>query len=122
MKKLLTVMLIPVAIVYFFAGCQGSNKKGQVSDYEKEQAEKEANLKTASDSIVSLSFGGLILGQPISSMINKAVKDKKIWDIKQNRGDNIVRFKSNIFLPEQESPLCVDIVVTSFQAPFLVFV
>ena len=115
MKKLLTMMLIPVAIVYFFAGCQGSNKKGQVSDYEKEQAEKEANLKTASDSIVSLSFGGLILGQPISSMINKAVKDRKIWDIKQNRGDNIVRFKSNIFLPEQESPLCVDIVVTSFQ-------
>lgn len=114
MSRLPAMMLIFVSIVFFLVSCQCSNRKDYISEYAKEEAEREANLKIASDSIVSLSFCGLTLGEPISQMINKAIKDKKIWDVKQNRGDGIVRFKSNIFLPQRENPLCVDAVAALF--------
>lgn len=115
MNRLPAMMLIFASIVYFLVSCQCSNRSDYISKSVKEEAEIEANLKIASDSIVSLSFCGLTLGEPISPMINKAVKDKKIWDVKQNRGDGIVHFKSNIFLPQRENPLCVSVVATSFQ-------
>lgn len=115
MKKLLAiVMMLVIFFAMFFYGCKNSDQKDYISELTKEEAAKEVNLKIASDSIVYLSFGGLALGESATPMINKATKDKKIWDIKQNKGDGIISFKSNIFLPKQKSPLCVDVVVSTF--------
>lgn len=109
------MMLLVIFFAMFFHGCKNSDRKDYISEWDKEEAEKETNLEIAADSIVHLSFGGLALSEPAAPMINKAMKDKKIWDIKQNRGDEIIRFKSNIFLPKRENPLCVDVRVTTFQ-------
>lgn len=114
MRKLIVMLLLAIPIIIIFYGCENSNKKDYISDIKKTQAQKDADLAIASDSIVRLSFWGLVLGETASPMIDKAIKDKKIWDVKQNREDGIVSFKSNIFLPEQEHPLCVDVIVTTF--------
>lgn len=105
-------MLITICFLMSFYGCNNSNQKDYLKEVESEQERKNANLAIASDSIVSLSFCGLNLGEPVSPMINNAIKDKKIWDVKTEEG--IVRFKTNIFLSERENPLCVDVVATSF--------
>ena len=114
MNKLIAiVMMFVISFAVLFYGC----KKSDHNDYgelAKEEAEIEANLKIASDSMVSLSFCGITLGEPISPMLSKAMKDKKIWDIKQNRGNGVICFKSNIYLPKRENPLCVDVLVSTF--------
>ena len=112
MKKLLAMMLITICFIMSFYGCNSTNQKDYLKEVESEQERKNANLAIASDSIVSLSFCGLNLGEPVSPMINNAIKDKKIWDVKTEE-DN-VRFKTDIFISERENPLCVDVVVTSF--------
>ncbi len=112
MKKLLAIMFIAIYFIMFLYGCKNSNQKDYLKEVENEQAEKNANLAIASDSIVCLSFCGLNLGKLISPMISSAIKDKKIWDVKT--GEGIVRFKTNIFLSERENPLCVDVVATLF--------
>ena len=112
MKKLIAVMLIAISFITF-NGCK-SNRKDYLRDIEKEQVERETNLTIAADSMVHLSFGGLALGDAAAPMIDAAIRNKMIWDIKQNQKDGIVSFKSNIFLPEREHPLCVDVLVTVF--------
>ena len=96
MNKLIAiVMMFVISFAVLFYGC----KKSDHNDYgelAKEEAEIEANLKIASDSMVSLSFCGITLGEPISPMLSKAMKDKKIWDIKQNRGNGVICFRSNV--------------------------
>lgn len=116
MKKLIAIvmMMLVISFAMFFYGCKNSDHKDYISELAKEKEEREANLRIASDSIVSLSFCGLTLGEPVSPMLSKAIKDKKIWDVRQKNGDGVIRFKSNIFLPQQENPLCVDVVVTTF--------
>lgn len=116
MKKLTVIvtMVFTISFAMLFYGCKDSDQKDYTSELTKAEVEREANLKIASDSIVYLSFGGLALGEPANTMINKATKDKIIWDVKQNRENGIIRFKSNIYLPKRENPLCLDAVVTTF--------
>lgn len=115
MKKLIAIMrLLIVIFSIFFYGCNSSSQKDYINEVEKEQAEKSKNLAIAADSIVNLSFGGLSLGAPASYTIDKAIKDKTIWDVTQNKENSSIRFKANIFLPERENPLCIDGIATIF--------
>lgn len=75
---------------------------------------KEQKLKILADSTVSLSFSGIVLGQPLKQTVDRAIKDNKIWDVKFKVG-KATTCKANIYLPEKENPIPVDMGIYSFQ-------
>ena len=75
---------------------------------------KKQNLNILADSTVNLSFSGIILGQPFKQTVDKAAKDGKIWNVKHKAG-KATTCKANIYLPEKENPIAVDMGIYSFQ-------
>lgn len=86
----------------------------QTNSIPSESELREQRLKILADSTVNLSFSGITLGQPFKQTLDKAVKDGKIWDIKQKEG-KATTCKANVYLPEKETPIIVDMGISSFQ-------
>lgn len=100
-----------------FMAVSSCNSRNDRSDYlkqlDEEQAQKEANLKIAADSTVSLSFNGFTLGASFSTSVKNAIKDKRISNIKYNSDKTGLSGSANIYLTTQENPLEVELWVTS---------
>lgn len=76
MKQFIALLQLTVLFLCV-VGCN-RGKNADLTEYEREQEIKEANIKIASDSIVGLSFCGLTLGEPATAQIQKAVKENRI--------------------------------------------
>jgi len=112
MKQLMALLQLTVLFLCV-VGCN-RGKNADLTEYEREQEIKEANLKIASDSIVSLSFCGLTLGEPATAQIQKAVKENRIKKrhIYNNPVDDT--YEVPIYLPTQENPIFADLVIATY--------
>lgn len=84
-----------------------------MAQIEKEQAQKEANLSMLADSVVRLSFNGMALGSSFSGSTQDAIKDNRITHIKYSPDKTGLSGRAKIYLPTKESPLEVEVLVTS---------
>ena len=76
--------------------------------------EKEIRLKQYSDSVVNLSFKGIVLAAPFKQTMNRASKAGQIKKLQFGK-DGSATCRADITLPNRETPLSVDVKVTSYQ-------
>ena len=79
-----------------------------------EKKEKEARLKQYGDSVVNLSFKGIVLAAPFRQTMKDAYETGQVRQL-QFGHDGSATCKADIVLPNQEEPLTVDVKVTSYQ-------
>lgn len=110
-------------IIFLFAffglltSCGNNSNKGKTYEQIEEDEEKEhqAKIKQYADSIVSLSFKGIELGQPFTKTIQTAKKNGDIYDLKFENNKTSATCKAKLFLPKYEQQIPVDVVVASYQ-------
>jgi hypothetical protein len=92
-------------------------------DTEAINAAKEKRQKQYADSTVHLSFNGIKLGEPFRKTIAAAKKEEKIRNIKiENTNGTAATCIANLFLPDREQPIEVDVKVASHQDTITSFV
>jgi len=117
MKKILFFVLVIILV-----SCGQSNKESSwEEELEQENFEKEKLKKEYLDSIVNLSFCGISLGHPYISTVYAAKKQGLIKDVKLGNDSSAV-CKANIYLPDQEEPITVDLKICSFQDTITSFI
>lgn len=107
MKNIL--LLIPLVL---FVSCVQPKTEWE-KQLEAEKQEKELLQKQYADSTVSLSFCGIKLGEPFKTTVNAAKKEGTIKTVKYNDGS--ATCKANIYIPNREEPVVVDVKVCSYQ-------
>lgn len=108
-----TKLAILAMLLTMYSCSSEKDRSYYLKEIEKEQAIKESNLKIAADSIVSLSFNGISLGMPFKSSVRNAIKDKKISNVNYNSDKTGLSGRANIYLPQRETPLEVEVLITS---------
>jgi hypothetical protein len=113
-KRLLLLLFLSFILVFASSCSSGYNEKKILRKVRKEMAEHKKRLQVCADSTVNLSFKGIVLAEPIRATMNAAQKAGNIKNLKFEKGGSAT-CKADIFLPDREKPLTVDVKVTSYQ-------
>ncbi len=112
----ITTAIIALLTLFFSIHCSCSKSpktdetvNNMAAQYVKEKSYEEI----MADSIVSLSFKGIILGKPLTAALKREVDNNRIWNVSR-KGDE-TKGQTSITLLDSDKPLQVSIIISTIR-------